>query len=160
MNPTEMPIIWGIVRRNPKFAPDAISIRLLGPGVAELTNAKTASAVSVSKFMPSVWGNLLEKETTGLELIVSDIETVRIQPEVLAWGGGRKQTVSIVCLALGFFEWAECGNNLSKRWREMSLVNYVLIGLLGTILAIALYSAKMDMSRSGAVITIPAIALT
>ena len=32
----------------------------------------------------------------------------------------------------------------------MSLVNYVLIGLLGTILAIALYSARLDMSRSGA----------
>ncbi|MEQ6202028.1 hypothetical protein ABMC88_03140 [Sulfitobacter sp. HNIBRBA2951] len=30
----------------------------------------------------------------------------------------------------------------------MSLVNYVLIGLLGTILAIALYSARMDMSGS------------
>ena len=32
----------------------------------------------------------------------------------------------------------------------MSLVNYVLIGLLGTILAIALYSARMDMSLGGA----------
>ena len=29
----------------------------------------------------------------------------------------------------------------------MALLNYVLIGLLGTILAIALYSAKTDISR-------------
>lgn len=32
----------------------------------------------------------------------------------------------------------------------MSLVNYVLIGLLGTILAIALYTAKWDMSHGSA----------
>lgn len=32
----------------------------------------------------------------------------------------------------------------------MSLINCVLIGLLGAILAIALHTAKWDMSRSGA----------
>jgi hypothetical protein len=35
-----MPNICGSVRRKPKFAPDANSITLLGPGVAELTKAK------------------------------------------------------------------------------------------------------------------------
>lgn len=29
----------------------------------------------------------------------------------------------------------------------MSLVNYVLVGLLGTIVGIALYMAKVDISR-------------
>jgi hypothetical protein len=38
-------------RRNPKFKPEAKIIRLLGPGVIELTNAKSAKATIESKFM-------------------------------------------------------------------------------------------------------------
>jgi hypothetical protein len=33
----------------------------------------------------------------------------------------------------------------------MSLINYVLVGLLGAMLAVALYAARWDMSKSGAV---------
>ncbi|MEP3442263.1 MAG: hypothetical protein ABJN72_12370 [Sulfitobacter sp.] len=32
----------------------------------------------------------------------------------------------------------------------MALMNYILVGVLGTILAVALYAAKSDFSRSGA----------
>ena len=42
--PSEMPNIWGRVRLNPKLAPDASSIRLLGPGVPEATKAKPRRA--------------------------------------------------------------------------------------------------------------------
>ena len=38
-------------RRNPKFNPEAKIIRLLGPGVIELTNARSAKAAMESKFM-------------------------------------------------------------------------------------------------------------
>ena len=38
--------MWGIVRLRPKFAPDAISIRLFGPGVIEDTKANAISAKS------------------------------------------------------------------------------------------------------------------
>jgi len=43
-----------MVRTNPKFVPDAISIRLFGPGVIEETNANAAraakrSAVNISQ---------------------------------------------------------------------------------------------------------------
>jgi len=38
----------GVVRKNPKLAPEAISIRLFGPGVMELTKQKLASAVRSS----------------------------------------------------------------------------------------------------------------
>ena len=51
MNPTEMPTICGRLRRKPKLAPDAINIRLFGPGVAELTKAKRTSAGRTSIFM-------------------------------------------------------------------------------------------------------------
>jgi hypothetical protein len=40
-NPTEIPSMWGMLRRTPKFIPDASSIRLFGPGVIEVTKAKT-----------------------------------------------------------------------------------------------------------------------
>jgi NAD(P)H-dependent flavin oxidoreductase YrpB (nitropropane dioxygenase family) len=41
----------GTVRAKPKFTPDAISIRLFGPGVIEDTKAKAASAVISSHVM-------------------------------------------------------------------------------------------------------------
>jgi hypothetical protein len=40
--------MWGIVRAKPKFVPDVMSIRLLGPGVIEDTKAKATSAVKSS----------------------------------------------------------------------------------------------------------------
>jgi len=48
MNPMPTPNICGVVRKNPKLAPEAISIRLFGPGVMELTKQKLASAVRSS----------------------------------------------------------------------------------------------------------------
>lgn len=42
--PNEIPSICGKVRRNPKLAPDASSIRLFGPGVPEATKAKVNRA--------------------------------------------------------------------------------------------------------------------
>jgi len=36
--------MWGNVRLKPKLAPDAINIRLFGPGVIDETKAKAASA--------------------------------------------------------------------------------------------------------------------
>ena len=41
--PTVTPSMWGRVRM-PKFAPDAVSIMLFGPGVIDETNAKPTSA--------------------------------------------------------------------------------------------------------------------
>src|SRR5690606_4378777 len=38
----------GIVRRKPKLTPDAISMRLFGPGVIDVTNAKTNSPKNAS----------------------------------------------------------------------------------------------------------------
>ena len=38
-NPTEMPSICGTVRQKPKLTPDASSMKLLGPGVIEVTKA-------------------------------------------------------------------------------------------------------------------------
>ena len=46
-NPTRMPKICGKVRRNPKFAPDAASITLFGPGVKAETIANVANEISV-----------------------------------------------------------------------------------------------------------------
>ncbi|GLR23359.1 hypothetical protein GCM10007920_31500 [Ciceribacter naphthalenivorans] len=43
-----MPSICGIVRRKPKFTPEANSIILFGPGVIEVAKAKVISAVSVA----------------------------------------------------------------------------------------------------------------
>ena len=37
--PTEMPSICGTVRQKPKFTPEASSMKLLGPGVIEVTKA-------------------------------------------------------------------------------------------------------------------------
>ncbi len=51
MKPAPTPSMCGIVRTNPKFTPDAISIRLFGPGVIEDTNAKAASAKRISVLM-------------------------------------------------------------------------------------------------------------
>ena len=39
----------------------------------------------------------------------------------------------------------------------MSLVNYVLVGLLGTIVGIALYMAKVDFSRDSELKDVPVI---
>lgn len=57
-----------------------------------------------------------------------------------------KHTVSGAVLA-GFPRFREeRGNTLFEKGQKMTLVNYMLIGLLGTILALALYAAKWDMS--------------
>ena len=47
-NPIPTPNQWGMVRFTPKFAPDAISIRLFGPGVIEETKQKVAKAIKIS----------------------------------------------------------------------------------------------------------------
>jgi putative flippase GtrA len=39
----------------------------------------------------------------------------------------------------------------------MALLNYILIGVLGTIVGIALYMEKMDISREGALHILPGI---
>jgi putative flippase GtrA len=41
----------------------------------------------------------------------------------------------------------------------MSLVNYLLVGVLGAIVGIALYAARWDMSRHGGYHDAPAIEL-
>jgi len=46
--PAPMPSICGIVRRKPKFTPEANSIILFGPGVIEVAKAKVTSAVRVA----------------------------------------------------------------------------------------------------------------
>ena len=51
MWPRLMPNMCGRVRRKPKFTPDASSIMLLGPGVAEETKAKSMKAESSSTVM-------------------------------------------------------------------------------------------------------------
>ncbi|MNF18341.1 hypothetical protein D3C80_2223620 [compost metagenome] len=43
-----MPSMCGIVRRKPKFTPEANSIMLFGPGVIEVAKAKVTSAVRVA----------------------------------------------------------------------------------------------------------------
>jgi hypothetical protein len=37
--PAEIPSMFGTVRQNPKFTPDASRMKLLGPGVIEVTKA-------------------------------------------------------------------------------------------------------------------------
>ena len=51
MKPHTTPIKWGSERHTPKFAPEVINIRLFGPGVTEVTNAKAHSAIKISMFM-------------------------------------------------------------------------------------------------------------
>src|SRR4051812_11651517 len=51
VKPKPMPSMCGIVRRNPKFTPDASSIMLLGPGVIDVANAKADSASRASPVM-------------------------------------------------------------------------------------------------------------
>jgi hypothetical protein len=46
-----MPTMCGTVRRMPKFTPEANSIMLFGPGVTEVTKAKTMSDRKVSSAM-------------------------------------------------------------------------------------------------------------
>ncbi|EHK56045.1 hypothetical protein MAXJ12_16978 [Mesorhizobium alhagi CCNWXJ12-2] len=46
--PAAMPNICGTVRQNPKFTPDASSMKLFGPGVTEVTKAKTSRARKAS----------------------------------------------------------------------------------------------------------------
>ena len=43
-NPNAMPAMCGTVRRQPKAAPEAMTIRLFGPGVIEATTAKLSRA--------------------------------------------------------------------------------------------------------------------
>ncbi|MDA0340427.1 MAG: hypothetical protein O3B74_02380 [Proteobacteria bacterium] len=45
-NPKATPSMWGIDRRNPKFAPDAVIITLFGPGEAAIANANNPKARS------------------------------------------------------------------------------------------------------------------
>ena len=60
INPVLMPNIWGMVFFIPKFVPDAMSIRLFGPGVIEPTKAKAIKAVIMSKFiMGQIYSNLM-----------------------------------------------------------------------------------------------------
>src|SRR5260221_8703032 len=52
--PIAMPSIWGTVRPNPKFAADAVTMRLFGPGVADIEMAngsrvKNAPSTGASK---------------------------------------------------------------------------------------------------------------
>jgi hypothetical protein len=46
-NPKTIPTICGRVWRNPKFAPDAASMTLFGPGVKPATVAKVANEMIV-----------------------------------------------------------------------------------------------------------------
>jgi hypothetical protein len=47
-----------MVLRNPKFAPDDMSIRLLGPGVIDVTKAKLTKGRRKSLYMPAIiFGN-------------------------------------------------------------------------------------------------------
>jgi hypothetical protein len=47
-HPPVIPIIWGIVRRKPKVAPEDSSIMLLGPGVMLATRQKRLNARSMN----------------------------------------------------------------------------------------------------------------
>ncbi|GHF00213.1 hypothetical protein GCM10016455_21400 [Aliiroseovarius zhejiangensis] len=49
-----MPSMCGIVRWNPKLAPEAISIRLFGPGVIDETKAKATKAERSSIDMAAI----------------------------------------------------------------------------------------------------------
>ena len=49
IKPAETPRICGRLARNPKFAPDAASIMLFGPGVKADTNAKSVNDRMVGK---------------------------------------------------------------------------------------------------------------
>jgi hypothetical protein len=69
-----------------------------------------------------------------------------------------KQTVSDGLLASVQVGCAKYGEIAEKRCLNMSLVNYMLVGILGTIVAIALYAGKWEMS--GAVSDTGAAALT
>lgn len=51
MKPRLMPSMCGTLRRTPKFTPEASSIMLLGPGVTEVTKAKSTKASSRSRLM-------------------------------------------------------------------------------------------------------------
>src|ERR1700731_487137 len=57
-NPTLMPSICGIVRRNPNVAPDAVSMTLLGPGVIDITKEYVAkgrgSTMALSRSTPDL----------------------------------------------------------------------------------------------------------
>jgi hypothetical protein len=46
MKPILMPSAWGMVRRTPKFTPEASNMVLLGPGVIEETKANSTKAIS------------------------------------------------------------------------------------------------------------------
>ena len=61
-------------------------------------------------------------------------------------GSALKQTVSVQSLVIVPPRRAQCGGNMFERCQNMSLVNYVLVGVLGALLALALYAAKFDMS--------------
>src|SRR5215470_10530176 len=44
LNPKQTPRMCGTVRLNPKLAPDAVNMTLLGPGVMDMTNEYVAKA--------------------------------------------------------------------------------------------------------------------
>ena len=49
IKPTETPRIWGRLDLNPKFAPDAASMMLFGPGVKAETEANSVNDRMVGK---------------------------------------------------------------------------------------------------------------
>ena len=55
VKPKPMPSMCGMVRRNPKFTPDASNIMLLGPGVIEVANT----------FHPPVWKSGVDTGATS-----------------------------------------------------------------------------------------------
>ena len=57
--PALMPSMCGTVRRKPKLAPDAVSRMLLGPGVIDVTIAKSASGTSRKVSVWSIMSGLL-----------------------------------------------------------------------------------------------------
>ena len=46
--PSEMPKMWGIARRKPKFVPEVATSALLGPGVKAAVNERMHSVIMLS----------------------------------------------------------------------------------------------------------------
>ena len=70
VKPTKIPQICGKVRRNPKFAPDAASIRLFGPGVIATTATNRARPAKVVK---SITGNIRKQEVADAISVSWDV---------------------------------------------------------------------------------------
>lgn len=49
----------------------------------------------------------------------------------------------------------KCGGSVVKKGLSVVLVNYLLVAILGAIVATALYAAKWDMSPSGQAAPVP-----